>query len=62
MKSPVASPIAGTITVVAAYMLLRSVIYWLVPVGSLETWFVRDSIMSVPRLVAFGALLVLNRT
>jgi membrane protease YdiL (CAAX protease family) len=62
MKNPIASPIAGTISVVAAYMLVRSAIYFLLPANSLETWFIRDAIMSVPRLAAFGALLILNRT
>lgn len=62
MKNPVASPIAGTIVVVAAYMGVRSIIYFLLPATSMEAWFARDTIMSVPRLAAFAALLLFNRT
>jgi membrane protease YdiL (CAAX protease family) len=42
-------------------MAVRAVIYHFMPVTSLETWFVRDTVMSLPRLVGFVSLLLLNR-
>ncbi|HEY1170573.1 MAG TPA: CPBP family intramembrane glutamic endopeptidase [Verrucomicrobiae bacterium] len=56
------SPLIGSLVVIAAYMLVRSAIYELFPVTTQESWFLRDAIVCIPRLLALVALLYLNRT
>lgn len=55
------SALWGSLLVICAYILVRGCVYLLSPVSSLETWFVRDTWMTIPRLAAFGVLLLFNR-
>jgi len=57
----VSSVLVEAMLVIGWYMLVRACIYSLLPVVSLETWFVRDNWMTIPRVLAFVALLLLNR-
>jgi membrane protease YdiL (CAAX protease family) len=52
---------ARALIVVCAYMLVRNRVYHCLPAISLEQWFWRDALMSIARLAALIALLVLNR-
>lgn len=55
------SLIAGSMAVVVLYMLVRAVIYHAMKPATLEDWFARDTLMCVPRLLAFITLLGLDR-
>jgi membrane protease YdiL (CAAX protease family) len=55
------SALIGSLAVIVAYVLIRSCVYHFFPVISQDTWFFRDILMSVPRLGAFAALVLLNR-
>jgi len=55
------SALIGSLAVICAYVLVRGCVYHFFPVTSQETWFFRDTLMSIPRLGAFAALLLLNR-
>jgi membrane protease YdiL (CAAX protease family) len=59
---PKGSVLIGTLTVICGYMLVRGCVYYFLPVTSVETWFLRDALMNIPRLGAFMALVLLNRT
>jgi membrane protease YdiL (CAAX protease family) len=39
--------------IVSGYMLVRAIIYYMMPVRSLSDWFYRDVIMCLPRLIGF---------
>ena len=55
------SALAGSLAVIVAYVLIRSSVYHFFPVTSQEAWLLRDTLMTVPRLGAFAALVLLNR-
>jgi hypothetical protein len=52
--------IIGCLAVVSVYIVVRALIYRVIPVHSLEDWFVRDNVMTMPRLTALAALFLLN--
>lgn len=55
------SALIGSLAIIVAYVLVRSCVYHFFPVTSQQTWFFRDTLMSIPRLGAFAALVLLNR-
>ena len=55
------SALVGSVLVIGWYMLVRACVYQWLPVVSVETWFVRDTWMTIPQLLAFAALLMMNR-
>lgn len=55
------SALIGSLGIIVAYVLIRSCVYHFFPVTSQETWFFRDTLMSIPRLGAFATLVLLNR-
>jgi membrane protease YdiL (CAAX protease family) len=59
--NPFASPLCGTLLVVVGYMITRATLYHFLPVTSLDSWFFRDCIMTIPRLAVFALLVWLNR-
>ena len=54
------SVIIGSLVVICSYMLVRSCIYFYFPLKSQYSWFFRDTVMTIPRLGAFTALIFLN--
>ena len=47
--------------IIGAYMIIRGVIYLFMPPNSQWAWFYRDCWMSVPRVVTFFSLLLIDR-
>jgi membrane protease YdiL (CAAX protease family) len=57
------SPVVlGSLSVICGYVLIRGCVYHFFPITSLESWFFRDTLMSLPRFGAFTTLLLLNRS
>lgn len=55
------SPIIGSLAVICTYTLARAGVYLFFPGTTQDAWFFRDTLMCLPRLGAFAALLLLNR-
>ncbi len=55
------SLVAGSVAVIALYMGARMAIYHFMPVASVWAWYIRDTVMSLPRIAGFVSLLLLNR-
>ncbi len=61
MKAQSNHAILFSLLPVCAYIGVRYLIYGMLPASSITQWFIRDCIMTIPRLLAFGALLFVNR-
>lgn len=51
----------GSHLILVAYIIIRFCVYYFFPITSENEWFIRDALMSVPRLGAFATLLYLNK-
>jgi membrane protease YdiL (CAAX protease family) len=50
-----------SVGIVVAYAVARSIVYKLYPITTTSEWVFRDAIMDIPRLLCFGAALLLLR-